>query len=168
MADSISNSDNTIDSRDVIARIEELEGDREALAENVSDAEESLADARDAYLNASEDIDAGQQAVENAQKKLDDALAALKAWDEDDDGKELKALQALQSEAEGYSDWLHGAQLINESYFTQYAQELAEEIGAIASDAQWPLRHINWDAAAEELKQDYTTVDFDGTDYYIR
>jgi len=82
---------------------------------------------------------------------------------------ELKALKDLQEEAEGYSeDWQFGSQLIRDSYFEEYAQELAEDIGAIDRNANWPLSHIDWKAAADHLKQDYTSVEFDGVEYWIR
>ena len=58
--------------------------------------------------------------------------------------------------------------LIAESYFETYAQELAEDIGAIPSDLQWPVRHIDWEAAADELSQDYSEFDFDGGAWLIR
>lgn len=41
-------------------------------------------------------------------------------------------------------------------------------MGALKGATEWPLRHIDWDAAAEELKQDYTSVEFDGVTYWIR
>lgn len=41
--------------------------------------------------------------------------------------------------------------LLAEGYFTQYARDLADDLGLILSS--WPGRHINWDAAADELKQ---------------
>ena len=115
----ITNSDDIIDSRDVIKRIDELEG----------------LDERD-----------------------------------EDEQEELDKLKALQDEAEGYSpDWKYGATLIRESYFTKYAEQLAEDIGNYSSrDVKWPYTCIDWEKAADELKQDYTIVDFDGTDYYIR
>lgn len=65
-------------------------------------------------------------------------------------------------------DWLYGAQLIRDSYFTEYAQELADDIGAINSDAGWPNSCIDWDQAARELKQDYTSIAFDGVTYWVR
>src|SRR3990167_2818967 len=81
----------------------------------------------------------------------------------------LARIEYLEEEAEGYaSDWIYGAALIRETHFVEYAQELAEDIGTVKSDAEWPLRHIDWDAAAEELKQDYTEVDFDGVTYLVR
>ena len=127
MRNEISNSDDVIDSRDVIARIVELQAEKEDL-EN-----EELAD-----------------------------------W-EKENGEELKALEELAEEGEDYApDWLHGETLIRDSYFTEYAQQLAEDIGAIDKNAGWPSMHIDWEAAAEELKGDYSCISFDGVDYWIR
>jgi hypothetical protein len=83
---------------------------------------------------------------------------------------ERAALVALAEEAEGYaSDWADGAAvLIRDSYFETYAQELADDIGAINSDASWPNDCIDWERAARELQMDYTAVDFDGVTYWIR
>ena len=123
----ITNSEDIIDSRDVLARIEYLE----------------------------------DEAEECAECKAETCV--------DSDHEEYRALKALAEEAEGYaSDWTYGAALIRETHFVEYAQELAEDIGTVKSDAEWPLRHIDWDAAAEELKQDYTEVDFDGVTYLVR
>ena len=47
---------------------------------------------------------------------------------------ELEALKTLVEEAGGSPDWLHGETLIRDSYFGTYAQELAEDIGAVSSD----------------------------------
>lgn len=58
--------------------------------------------------------------------------------------------------------------LIAESHFTAYAQEMAEEMGAVKKDAPWPLMHIDWEAAADELLPDYNECRLDGHDYYIR
>lgn len=58
--------------------------------------------------------------------------------------------------------------LIAADYFVQYAEELAEDIGAIDRDASWPLNRIDWDAAANDLKADYSEADLDGYTYYIR
>lgn len=137
----ISNSDDTIDSRDVIARIEELEAERDAFDEAQA-----------------------ERATENG-----DETGAAWADVYEAEADELKALKALAEEAEGYSsDWRHGETLIRDSYFVEYAEQLAEDIGAIGRDASWPLSHIDWDAAADELKQAYTSVDFDGVTYWIR
>ena len=135
----ITNSEDLIDSRDVIARIEALEDERDNFT------------------------------IEDQPAASD--LNRIKAWsaENEDEAAELKALTELASEAEGYAaDWNHGETLIRESYFQQYAQDLAEDIGAISRDMPWPACHIDWDAAADALKMDYTAVDFDGVTYYVR
>lgn len=80
----------------------------------------------------------------------------------------LDALEELAEEAEGTPDWQYGETLIRESYFTEYAQQLAEDIGAIGEDNQWPLHCIDWERAARELQQDYFSVEFNGVTYFVR
>ena len=120
----ISNVDDVIDSRDVIARIEELKALIDIAAEE-----------------GRGDLD------------LDD---------------ELEALKGLADEAEGSPDWEYGEALIRDSYFEAYAQELAEDIGAVSSDQSWPNYCIDWERAARDLQVDYFTVEFDGATYWIR
>lgn len=100
-----------------------------------------------------------------------DRIEELEDLDERDDSEqaELEDLKALEAEAEGYSDdWKYGSTLIRDSYFERYAEELAEEVGDMPRDLKWPLNHIDWKAAAEELKQDYTEVTFGGVSYWVR
>lgn len=130
MTDSISNTDELIDSRDVIKRIAELE---------------ALIEADDGGT-----LD-------------DDADVAG-----EDERAELAALKALTEAASGCADWQNGETLISESYFQEYAEQLAEDIGAISSDGGWPACHIDWSAAADALKADYKSVDFNGETYWIR
>ena len=52
--------------------------------------------------------------------------------------------------------------------FEEYAQELAEDIGAMPEGNHWPTYCIDWERAARELAMDYSLCTFDGTDYYIR
>lgn len=82
---------------------------------------------------------------------------------------ELLALRELAQEGSAYlADWDHGESLIRDSYFQTYAEELAEEVGAISSENQWPLTYIDWERAADALKQDYSEIDFDGVTYWAR
>src|SRR3990167_1772516 len=104
----ISNRDDIVDSRDVIARIDELE--------------EELAQAH------TDDDDAG----EDFEEWLTALAESYDGTGREEPAKELLALRALQDDAEGYCpDWHHGATLIRESYFQTYARELADDIGAI-------------------------------------
>lgn len=132
---SIDNTDNLIDSRDVIAQIEALTAEREGLVEEVAEAATTPASER---------------------------LAEVE--------DELRALTALQEEAEGYAaDWHHGETLIRDSYFEDYARELAEDMhGRALEDANWPMCCIDWERAADLLRQDYTAVEFSGVTYWIR
>jgi hypothetical protein len=50
----------------------------------------------------------------------------------------------------------------------QTGSELAEDIGAIDRNASWPATYIDWEAAADSLKADYSSIDFNGEDYWIR
>ena len=157
MTKSISNTQDIIDSRDVISRIEELQDERADLVTAAEEAETAFNDA-----------DAETDAEADASLDLSAAREAISTWDEDE-GAELRALLALQEDAEDYCpDWKHGAGLIRDSYFMAYAQELAEDIGAIDPKATWPNDCIDWERAAGELQMDYTSVDFDGVEYWVR
>ena len=123
----ISNTEDIIDIRDVMARVE--------------------------YLADADDVDT-------------DA--------ESEDQQELASLTALLEECRGNGgdekwrgDW-YPLILVRESHFEDYAREYAEEIGAIDPKATWPLQHIDWEAAANQLLMDYSPVDFDGIEYYFR
>lgn len=93
---------------------------------------------------------------------------------DDDEDEEYERLKTLLEDTAGYGgdhqwrgDWYPGS-MIRHDYFPQYAEQFADDIGAINRDATWPLCHIDWDAAAESLKQDYRSITFDGTEYWYR
>lgn len=95
-------------------------------------------------------------------------LESLDAPDEDE-AAELVTLRAFADEADGYiDDWKYGEAFIADSYFEDYARELADDIGAIDSNATWPLTYIDWPAAADALKEDYTSIDLDGMTFWAR
>lgn len=87
---------------------------------------------------------------------------------DDEETEELAQLEALAKQGENYGDWEHGETLVRESYFETFAQEMAEDIGAIPEGLSWPCTCIDWEQAARELMQDYTTIDFDGVTYLMR
>jgi hypothetical protein len=127
-----------IDSRGVIARISYLEDEVESLYESAKADDTELT--RESFLDDCEEF------------------------------KELDSLRALAKEASGSPYWTrtYGGTLIRDSYFETYARELAEDIGAVKADASWPNNFIDWEAAADALKQDYRMVDFVGEEYWIR
>ena len=94
--------------------------------------------------------------------EIDDVLT-----DEFDEA-EVDFAKAALDECGDADDWTHGLTLISDSHFVDYAQQLAEDIGALDRDAQWPLYHIDWEAAAESLQMDYTSVILDGVAFWYR
>lgn len=135
-------NDDVIDSRDLIERLTELEDDQNDLQSILDDAE-------------------GPDAVEEAKENLAN-------WNTEFED-EMIMLKEFCEEAEGYSeDWKYGATLINDRYFETYAEELADDIGAIDRNAGWPLNCLDWQKAARELQRDYSCVTLDGNDFWVR
>jgi hypothetical protein len=188
MSRDISNSDDMIDSRDVITRITELEDslianhDADVLM-RITELEEELtithkseiADAEgvegiivekdyDKWLAANDDSDA----IELTELR---AVADFDTWieqNDDDDAQELKSLKKLADEADGYcEDWNDGATLIRESYFTEYCEELCKDIGDLPKEIPHYIV-IDWEATAHNIRADYTEVDYDGVAYLVR
>lgn len=137
------NTDSTIDSRDIIERIEELETELNNLWE--------------------------VEKEDNPNIPFDVFLETLysSSWHSDSDlADEYKTLKALTEECEQYaSDWAYGEQLIHRDYFEQYMDEMIEDCYELPQDLPyWMSIKLDYDA----LEQDYTSVDFDGEEYLIR
>ena len=122
MSNQIDNTQDTIDSREIIDRIEELEGIEEP---------------------------------------------------DNEEAQELAILLKVQEQAEDCADWRYGETLINESYFTDYIEDLIKDCYELPKEFEsgnWPWRHmtLDYEAAADEAQCDYTYIDFDGVTYLIR
>jgi hypothetical protein len=117
------NTPEYIDSRDVIARIEDLERDEESL--------------------------------------------------DTDEIEELVELRKLAKECENVADWQYGESLIREDAFTDHIKELINDCYDLPKEfnsGEWPWRYvkIDYEAAAEEAKADYTEVTYKDENYLIR
>jgi hypothetical protein len=150
-----------IDSRDVIKRVSELESDLQTAHDA---AVEVMRDTDFAALPENERLD--YIVPEDFEEWL--TVQAEDSGEQCDDAEELIRLRALADEASSSPDWTHGEALIADHYFETYAQELAEDIGAVNRDASWPNNHIDWEAAAGALQQDYFSVEYGDTTYWIR
>jgi len=126
-----------LDTRDLQARLEELESEREDFQNTVNDAEEG-------------------EEKQTAQEELD-------VWE----GDNLEELEALRELKDKVSEWDDGNTLIPEEDWIDYVQELLIDIGDLPSDLPWYIE-IDWDRTAENIAQDYSTVDYLGTTYYYR
>ncbi len=105
-------------------------------------------------------------------EKMDDE----NAWNAIEDGEpeELEGLLAVLADLQGMGgdeqwegDW-YPITLIRDSYFEDYAQELADDIGAINTEIGWPNNCIDWERAARELQMDYRSVDIGDETYWTR
>lgn len=127
-------------------------------------------------------LDPGEDAITNTADYIDsrDILARIEHLErrqgelDGDEVAELKALTELMHEAfitpEQASD---GVTFIRESYFVTSAMELADDLHADANlfgtrPTSWPFMHVDWDEAADDLRQDYAEAEFDGVTYLFR
>lgn len=155
----------TFDSRDVMERFEELDAEATTLQDAIDNAAEALEEANGEVADAERgegsmvDMSAAVAAVAAAELSLKEAERALEEWT---DYEEWEAIKSFKEDAEDYGDWDHGETFIADSYFEDYARELAEDIGAIKRDMEWPCNCIDWEAAAEQLKADYTSYELPG------
>lgn len=118
--------DDVIDSRDIIARLEEL------------------------------------------QEELDDLEApeAIQEWHDDNDDEYLPLVK-LAEECESLGDWKYGETLIHRRIFVDHVREMCVDCEYIPDNLPTWIE-IDWQKTADNVEQDYTTVDFDGHEYLIR
>ena len=138
-----------LDTRDLNKRLNELEDEREDLEDAVTILKDELNDC---------DPDEKEQYDDN----VADAVEALQEWD-DEYKEELDELCAMRDEI---SEWRHGEALIAEEDFAEYVEQLADDLYGV--EHHWPFNHIDWDAAADELTADYSSIEYRGTTYLYR
>jgi len=133
------------------------------------------------YITGAEEITNGEDILDT--RTIEDRIRYLET-DHDDCGEvdssddrcpdriehdELQTLRALRDDYSGGEGWLDGSTLIRDSYFKEYAEDMASEITDYdPRRTSWPFTCIDWDKAADDLKMDYTSVDFDGVEYWTR
>lgn len=157
MKNAPANTDDVIDSRDIIARIEELESDLQAVHEQETENGKTNLDFEEWLLAVRADASSAHCHENNA------------------DVEELQELRQLAADGESSPDWEYGETLIREDYFTSYIEELIGDCYEMPKEMRdnsggWPWRHLTMDygAAAEEAKADYMEVTFFGVVYLIR
>ncbi len=150
---------NILDTRDLYKRQCELQSDLDDLKNELEEAEEALQD----------DIEDGEEHIDGCECDLCEEFQrckyALADW-KDEYEEELKELDDLEWEVG--SEWRHGVGLIDVDDFEEYAEQLAEDIGAIDRNQHWPHDCIDWEQAAKDLAMDYSVCTYEGTDYYFR
>lgn len=140
----ISNTEDILDSRDIFARIEELEAEKESMLEGVPASE---------YGNP------------DNEKWI--------AWEDSDEYNELKNLSDFMEEWKGNGgdeqwrgDW-YPVTIIRDSYWVEYVEELLQDIGDLPKEIPHYIV-IDWERTADNIQQDYTSAEFDGVTYWAR
>jgi hypothetical protein len=102
--------------------------------------------------------------LEELRDQRDDEDSELDA----DELEELATLEGIESELENFK----GEWLINDDFFETHIEVLIEDCypDIKHSSGAWPYRHVTLDleSAADEAKQDYTTITINGTDFHVR
>ena len=159
----------TLDTRELSSRLDELndlktnlENVREELAEIKQEIQEIEAEieSTDEIESLENDLEAKQTELEEKETEIEDAEAEFGP----DEETELEELEYIASEISGFSQ---GEIMITESDFTEYCQELCEDIGDIPRDIPGYIV-IDWDATANNLRSDYSTVNYQGEEYLVR
>lgn len=152
--------DDIIDSRDIESYITEMEEDIADIEEAIHEMEEEIMELRDdEYMSDDELADK----IYDLEQKIEDAKNEIDAIE-----SELNPVREFAETAKAYSsDWNYGTQIINDDYFVEYAQQVADDMGLGNMD-MWPFDHIDWESAADALKMDYTAVEFNGNTYWVK
>ena len=160
-------SEKFADSRDIIATVDEVESDIEIVKENIEEAEEDI-DELETEIEELESESATEE-IANKEQQLSVLERHLKEYQEELEELEdrLEDLKDFVKDLEGYGDWDYGAPLIREDAIDEYLKDEAKDCGGFPDDfPSWIT--IDWDDTIDNLKQDYTSAEFQGTEYWMR
>ena len=76
--------------------------------------------------------------------------------------------RTLAVQGRDFDDWEFGITLVHEDHIEEYAEEYLKEVFNFGDLPEWIILHIDWEAVAEELFQDWSQVEFEGSTYYIQ
>ena len=122
------------------------------------------------------DIIARVLELRDERDEYNEKMGSPDAWDGVPDGEpeELAMLEGILSELAGYGgdeqfdgDW-YPIELVADSYFQEYAKNLAEDCGMVDTNARWPMNCIDWEQAARGLQMDYSNILIHGSAYWYR
>lgn len=137
---------NVLDTRDLIEKREEL---KEKIFNDFLECFPQYEDMTDSY----DDILMEEEEIQDWKE----------GWSE-----EIEHIEEIDSiEEEIGSEFDYGTTLIHEYDMEEYVKDLLEELGYIPKDfPSWI--EIDWSATADNVKQDYSEVTYQGTEYFYR
>lgn len=139
------------------------------------DTKANILDVRDLHARAEElETEAAELLDLDTAELSDETEGELRERGHLDLADEIEELREVLGELRGYGgdeqwrgDW-YPVTLILDSYFEDHARELAEDCGMVTPHARWPNNCIDWEEAADQLKQDYTSIIIRGVTYWYR
>ena len=93
----------------------------------------------------------------------------IESWKEDfeDELKEIEEIDDIENEVG--SEFEYGVTLVDVDDFEDYCEELMEEFGYINKDTPQLIKNnIDYKGIAEDMKQDYIEVTYQGNSYLGR
>lgn len=91
----------------------------------------------------------------------------IESWKEyyEDELQEIEAINSIENELG--SEFEYGVTLVDVDDWEEYVKEFLEDIGYIPKDfPSWI--EIDWEATANNVKQDYSEIEYQGTTYLYR
>lgn len=85
--------------------------------------------------------------------------------------KEIQAIDDIEYEVDSYSGdtFEDGVTLIEERDFEEYCEDFMRDCGYIPRDLPSIIENnINWSGIADDMRHDYTEVEYDGRVYLFR
>jgi len=98
-----------------------------------------------------------------------DVAMFLEYWE--DELKEIEEINDLEDDINSYAgdNFDDGVYLIDEDDFEEYCEDLVSDIGDLPKDLpSYISNNIDWSGVADDLRQDYSEVEFRGTTYLYR
>ena len=147
-------SNNILDSRNLNTRLEELQSEFDSWKDSLTP--EQIADFKEKYETP------------ESEELSDEEFS----WEwEDEVGSDALELKNLVNLREQFGrEWIDGITFVKDSYFEEFAEDEADQLGYFRNCDRndWPFNCIDWSKAAENLQNDYSSVEFDGETYWYR
>lgn len=136
---------NVLDTRDLIEKRDEL---KEEILNSFLECFPQYEDMTDSY----EDILMEEEEIQDWKY----------GWSE-----EINHIEEIDSIENDVSEFNDGTALIDENDMEEYVKDLLEELGYISKDfPSWI--EIDWSSTTDNVKQDYSELTYQGTEYFYR
>lgn len=146
---------NNLDTRDLNKRLDELTEKRD----DIATAKEELEELKKELASA------GDEEKEELEEKIADKESDIESLESDFDEDEQEELAELENMESEISEWRDGETLIHEDNWIDYVKVFLEDCGDIPRDLPWYIA-IDWKETADNLKSDYSEIEYQGNTYY--